>query len=141
MKDILKEFLIEPFTQSTDWFSRFIGIFMWAIMLTILSLIIWGGILLIDSTNLPIKEKDGIVIDKYVRPAFITTTMIPCGKSFIPITNYIPESFYIVISIDKLNDDVVVDENIFTHTNIGSKIHCKYANGRIKNSLYIKEIN
>lgn len=38
-------------------------------------------------------EKEGIIIDKYYKKAYTTTSMMMCGKVMVPRTIYYPETW------------------------------------------------
>ena len=82
----------------------------------------------------------GEVIGKEYLPAHYTTTYVMSGKTMIPITNYIPESWNITISIDGLTDNVNVSEYKYNIIEIGRKIECDYVTGRISSGVYINTI-
>ena len=138
MKEFFKMALIEPF-QDNDWLSYTIGILMWILFLFIACLLLWLSVYLIDSSFLPIKEKDGIVANKYIVPAHTTITFVSNGKTSTPIIIYHPTTWNLSISIDGIYDDVSVNEGYYDYIPIGKVLHCKYTNGRILNSLYIKD--
>ncbi len=92
MKDFLKYMLIEPFTEG-DWIGYILGGLMWILTIAIVGGLLWLSIWLIDSSFLPLKEKQGIVTEHYYVPAYTTTTYVMSGKVMIPITNYIYDSY------------------------------------------------
>lgn len=134
MKDFFKEMLIETFEDG----EYFLGILMWLLSLIVVGLIslLFGW--LIDSTYLPIKEKEGVIVDKYVRPAHYTTTYINSGKVLVPINTFHRESYHIEVEIDHIKDDVSIYLNDFNSKEIGDKIHCEYTKGRIFKTIYIQ---
>lgn len=134
MKDFFKEMLIETF-EDGDYFS---GILMWLLSLIFVGLIALLFGLLIDSSYLPIKEKEGIIVDKYIRPAHYTTMYINSGKVLVPINTFHRESYHIEVEIDDMKDDVSIYLNDFNKKEIGDKIHCEYTNGRIFKTMYIQ---
>ena len=139
MKDFLYYILIEPFTDN-DWMSYVLGVFMWLLLLLIVGGLFWLSVWLIDSSFMPVKEKDGVVTNKYIVPAYITTTYVMNGGVVTPITTYHDTTYNLEITIDKLEDDVCVYENYYDSISVGQKVHCEYTNGRIKKSLYIKSL-
>lgn len=137
MKEFFKMCLIEPF-EDNDWIGYILGGVMWLIALAITAGLIWLNVWLIDSSFLPLKQKEGVVTDKYYVPAHTTTTYVMSGKVMIPITNYISESYDITIEIDGITDDVGLCNSYWNTVQIGDKLCCEYTNGRILKSLYIK---
>lgn len=134
MKNFLREMLIEPF-EDEDYF---LGIFMWILTVIAVGLIALFFGWIIDSSYLPIKEKEGIVIDKYIRPAHYTTTYINSGKILVPMNTFHRESYHIEVEIDDMRDEISIYQNDFNSKEIGDKIHCEYTNGRIFKTMYIK---
>jgi hypothetical protein len=90
MKEFFKMALIEPF-QDNGWLWYTIGILMWLLFLFIVGLLLWLSVYLIDSSFLPIKEKGGIVTNKYIVPAHTTITLVSNGKTSTPIIIHPPQ--------------------------------------------------
>lgn len=139
MKDFFREMLIEPF-KSSDWFDYVLGVLFWALSIGFITGFIYLSILIIDSSYLPIKEKDGVVTNKYTIPEHSTMCFLKSGKVMIPIFIHHDTSYNIEITIDNLKDDISTYEDYYNGVSIGQKIHCEYTNGRIKKSLYIKSL-
>lgn len=137
MKDFLKGMLIEPFAER-DWLGIILGVLMWILTIIIAGGLLWLSVWIVDSSFLPLKQKQGVVTNKYYVPAHITTTFIMSGKVMIPVTNYISESYNISIEIDGLTDDVGLRNSYWNTVQIGDKMCCEYTNGRICKTLYIK---
>ena len=133
MKEFLKDMLIEPFTEG-DWIGYILGGLMWILTIAIVSGLLWLCGWLIDSSFLPIKEKEGVVTKYYYVPAHTTTTCVIGGV----ITNYIDDSYEITVEIDGLTDNVCLDQSYWNQISIGDKLCCKYTNGRLLRTLYIK---
>lgn len=136
MKYFFKEMLIENFEDG----EYFLGILMWLLSLIVFGLIAWLFGWLIDSTYLPIKEKNGIVTNKYIRPAHYVTTYVQSGKVLVPITTFYDTSYNIEITVDEMKDDVSVYSDYYDSCKIGEKIYCKYTNGRLFKTMYIQSI-
>lgn len=136
MKDFLEDILIDTFRDGL--IGCVFGIIFWIFATTLVVLTFWLFVWLIDSSFLPLKESDGVVLEKHYTPAHTTTTYIMSGKIMVPITNYISDSYEIEIAIENLKDDVSVSADDFENINVGNKVFCTYTNGRICNSLYIK---
>jgi len=56
----------------------------------------------------------------------------------IPVINHIPERHIIIVEINGLTDNIYVDETNYNNIKNGDILQCKYTNGRIFNTLYIK---
>lgn len=130
--------LIKPFTGN-DWAASTLGILLRILSLIIVGVLLWLFVWLIDSSFVPIKEKDGVCTNKYIVPAHTTTTLMG-GKIMIPVRTYHNTTYNLEITIDELEDDVVVSKKHYRNISVGQKVHCKYTNGRLKNSLYIKSL-
>ena len=130
MKDFLRDILIDPFTEG-DWIGYILSGIMWIITIAIVGVALWLSGWIIDSSFLSLKQKDGIVIDKYYVPAHTQTTYVMSGKVMIPITSYIDDSYEITVEIDKLTDDVCLEYSSWDAVKIGDKLLCEYTNGRI----------
>lgn len=137
MKEFLKDMLIEPFLDR-GWTGYILGVVMWFFALIIVGGLLLLSIWLIDSTYLPLKEKQGVVTEHYYIPAHTTTTFIMIGKVMVPQIHYYDDSFEITVEIDGLTDNVCLYKNSWDETKVGDKFCFKYTNGRICKSLYIK---
>ena len=137
MKEFLYDMLIEPFTDN-EAMGYIMGVIGWIIFLTLSFFLFIFLYWIIDSSFMPIQEKDGVVIGTKYSPAHSSTTYIHVGDVLVPNTVYYDESFYVVIEIDGLKDDVEVYEGYYNSVEKGTKVHCKYTNGRIGDNLYIK---
>lgn len=136
MKDFFKDMLIEPF-EYRDWGNYVLGGIMWLVTLSVATLFIWFSVWLVDSSFLPIKEKEGIVIDKYYVHSYYSTTYVMTNNMMMPITTYYPEQYKICVKIDGLTDNVSLRHSYWDNVFIGQKLCCKYTNGRILNSMYV----
>ena len=114
------------------------GTIMWILTTVIVGGFIWLCGWLIDSSFLPLKEKEGIVTEHYYIPAHTTTTYMMSGKVMIPITNYIDDSYEIIVEIDGLTDKVYLYQSNWNEIKVGDKFCFSYTNGRICKTLYIK---
>tara|TARA_R110001592_G_C12827615_1_gene719608 strand:+ start:235 stop:645 length:411 start_codon:yes stop_codon:yes gene_type:complete len=135
---MIKEFYLEPFEDGVS--GWFMGLLVWVVTLLLLGLIGWGLFYVIDSCWLPTYTDIGEVVGKGYSPAHYTTTYVMSGKVMVPITNYIPESWCITISINGLNDAVNVSEYNYNIIEVGRKLECDYVTGRISSGVYINEI-
>lgn len=133
MKDFFKEMLIETFQDG----EYFIGILMWTLSLIVFGLISWLFLWLIDSTYLPIKEKEGVITDKYINPVHYSRTYIKSGNVMMPINTFHSESYNLEVEIDNMEDDISICLSDYNSKEIGDKIQCKYSNGRIFKTIYI----
>lgn len=136
MVDFLKDILIEPFDG--DWVDMALGIMMWILMIAMVVGLLWFFVWVIDSSFLPLKEKEGIVTEHYYVPAHTITSFIMVGKVMVPVTNRISASYEITIEIDGLKDNVSITYESWNETEVGDKVCCKYTNGRLCKTLYIK---
>ncbi len=139
MKDFLKSLLIDPFTE--DWIGVLLGSIMWILTILIFVGISWLSIWMVDSFYLPVKQKEGIIVNKYYTPAHTNTTFVMSGKVMIPVSTFIDECYMVNINIDGLVDDFELDINHWNTIKISDKVNCNYSNGRILESLYIKSFN
>ena len=118
-----------------------LGLIAWVVLLIFTFGIIWLSVFLFDSSFLSVKEEDCIVTNKYIVPSKTTTTYINSGKTFSPIIIFYPETYNIQVKLNDSAYSVIVNKFYYNNVNIGQKIRCKYTNGRITNSFYIKELN
>lgn len=138
MKEFLYEMLIEPFERWS--YEIFLGIICWflAISLIVGSIIfiVWG----VDSSFLQDKNGIGIIVGKRFIPAHTTISIVSTGKTTISIPIFHPDSYRINIQVDGLNDEVAVSKYYYDDLEMNEKVNCVYTNGRIMDSMYIKEV-
>ena len=137
MKDFFNTMYIEPFTDR-DWLGCIIGSLLWILTIGILVLVLWFFGWLIDSSYLPVKQKEGVVTSHYMIPAHSETTYMMVGKVMVPNTQYYDDEYKLTIKIDKLYDDVTICEDEWNEIKISDTLKCAYSTGRILNTLYIK---
>jgi hypothetical protein len=123
MKENLKYMLIEPFTDG-DWAGYVLGVLIWILTIAIVGLLLWLSVWLVDSSFLPIKEKQGTITDK--------------RKGIVIVNNYCHTSYEIEITIDGVQYDGCLNQDYWNSVEVGQKLYCRYTNGRIIKSLYIK---
>lgn len=73
--------------------------------------------------NVSYGKKEGIIINKYYKGPYTTTTYVMSGKVMIPITNYHSESwnFELQKEVNGKNKNITVEvtENMYNKYNIG----------------------
>lgn len=138
MKDFLYDCFIEPFKDG--WFAV-LGVFMWLLAIFVTSVILFVTLYLIDSSFLDTKQGEGIVIDKSATPFYTSTTYIMSGKIMIPIVQQHPATWDLKIQIGKLTDNFSLKESDWNNIHIEQMVRCTYTNGRLSNSIYIKNIS
>jgi len=116
------------------------NVLLWAITVPIILTV--GIILLyiIDTYNMPLKQDHLEVINKTYVEAYNTTMYINTGSVLVPITERHPEVYQLTIKLNKLSDQIAVDQMYYSHMLIGTKVCCNYTSGRIFNSFYIKSL-
>lgn len=140
MREFFISMFIDPFTEAEGFIGYALASLIWVLGLAIIFIIGWGAGYLIDSSFLSTKEDKGVIVNKYIIPAHTTTTYIQSGKVLVPIITHHDTNYVIEIQIGDLTDDVSIDEVSYNQIEINDKAFCKYSNGRILNSLYIKEV-
>jgi hypothetical protein len=124
MKENLKYMLIEPFTDDGDWAGYTLGVLIWILTIAIVGLLLWLSVWLVDSSFLPIKERQGTITNKY--------------EGMILRNNYHHTSYKAEVTIDGIEFDVCLSQDYWDTIEVGQKLCCRYTNGRIMKSLYIK---
>ena len=135
MKELFYDLFIQPFKEEF-LMDYVLGGVMWILAVFIIAVLYYFSVFLIDSSFMPVKENEGVIIDKYIVPERTTITYVMSGKVLIPITNHQNSTYNLVISIDELEGSLCVDESYYNNVSVGQKVHCRYTNGRIKKSLY-----
>lgn len=139
MKDFFRLLFIEPF-EDGEVGGYLLGFLMWFIGITISVFVFIFMFWLVDSSFMPLKTKNGIVKETLYRPAHYTTTYTQVGRVSVPNQTYHAESYYVLVEIDNLNDTFQVSNDFYNSVHKGEILHCKYTNGRLANSLYIKSL-
>ena len=139
MKDFINTFFIEPFREK-DLVGILVGILMGLVSLTLLSLLLWFFIWIVDTSFLTIKEKEGTITNKYYVPAHKNHGTMMVGKILIPTSNYVPDTYYITIVIDGKSDDVSINYKswILVEEDCNS-LCCKYTISRIFDKMDIED--
>lgn len=137
MKDFLNNFFIEPFKDK----EYFLGVLCWLLGLLIIGVFLWTVLYYIDSSNLPQKSGKGEIINKGYTPEHFQTTYIHSGNTLIPVTNFVPAHYQIVLKINDLTDRVNITESYYDSLEVGDTIDCKYVSGRLFDSMYVEEIS
>lgn len=65
------------------------------------------------------RDVAGVVADKDYRAAYSWVQIVPCGKSFIPMTHYVPERWRLLVESDDGECWVSVDETTFHEVEVG----------------------
>lgn len=137
MREFLRTFLIEPF-KDRSWFGYLVGSFMWLLTIGIVIGMMWVCVWAIDSSFLPIKEKEGKVTGHWYVPEYTTTTYIVSNNVMIPITNYFDASYGINVEINGITGCVCLCKSSWDTIKVGDKFCFKYTKGRIRKTIYIK---
>ena len=133
------DMFIEPFTDG--FWMALMGTLMWLWALVVVGLILWGFLYLIDSVGLKEKQGKGIIIEKWFEPAHTTTSHVMVGMIMVPRTHFYDDVWKAKIRINNITDNVCFYESDWNTLNINQKVNCTYTNGRICNSLYIKNVS
>lgn len=65
------------------------------------------------------RDATGVVADKSYRAAYSWVYVVPCGKSVIPVTQYVPERWSLLVESDDGEVWVPVDETTFHEVEVG----------------------
>lgn len=139
MGSFIKDMIIQPFKEF-DLIDMVMSITICAIAIILSSLLLWLLVAFSDSSFLSEKKGDGVIVDKHYTPAHTVTARVLIGKILVPRTSRVGDKYEIKIKIDSLFGTVAIFESDWCLMKSGDKITCKYANGRICNTLYIKSI-
>jgi hypothetical protein len=85
----------------------------------LLLLVIYVVISTIDEINHLKGIKCGFVIKKSFTPAHTTTSLMPCGKGFVPITNHYDDEYVLYIQYEGKSNYWNVDEPTYKHIEEG----------------------
>lgn len=65
------------------------------------------------------RDATGVVADKDYRAAYTWVHVVPCGKSVMPVTQYVPERWSLLVESDDGEVWVSVDETTFHEVEVG----------------------
>lgn len=65
------------------------------------------------------RDATGVVADKSYRAAYSWFYVVPCGKSVMPVTRYVPERWSLLVESDDGEVWVSVDETTFHEVEVG----------------------
>lgn len=132
---MLRDLFIEPFNDG--WWA-ILGVIVWVFSLFIAGFILYGCLYLIDSVGRPYQRGTGRIVNMVFHPARTYTTFVHVNKVSIPQVHHVPDSWECVIEVNGLQDGVNVTKYFYDRTAIGSSVDVTFTNGRIWDSLYIK---
>jgi hypothetical protein len=138
--EMSKNMLIEPFADGL--LGIFVGVLSWVVFLAIIVFIGYGVLYLGNTAFMQKLDGYGTVTEKVFIPEHYTTTTEYNVALKIPmvVTHHYDDEWRMSISIDNLSDDVSVSEEFYNKTKINSRIRVKYTEGRLWQSINIKEI-
>lgn len=140
MLEFLEYAYIEPFVQG-DVISIIFGVMLWVLSLVVVSFVFGGILHFCDIAGVELKEGVGVIIEKGTSPAHTSTTWMTVNKVTVPIITHYPESYYLTISIGGLIDEFVFDDKgEWDKFQEGSKVTCRYGNGRLFDSIHIQSV-
>lgn len=137
MKEFLKEML---FFKPDDFLSWMIFTLAWLTILFVFSVLGWLLYLGVNYIGVGKNQLDGVIISKTHSNSYITTTYVMSGKVMVPITQYHPESWGLVVEVDSKTDVVGVSQGTHDSTAIGTKVLVTYKKGRFDNEISIVNI-
>jgi len=134
--DFLKFMLVEPFING-DFVYYIIGIMAWFLFLLLVALILGFLVYLIDSLFLPVKQDEGVVTDKYIKPPHTSSSFIVVGSVLVPTRHHHPKEYVIEITIGEFTDTFYLEGEDWVKMKVGEKLICEYSNGRLINGIHI----
>lgn len=92
-----------------------------AILLLIASivLVVVVPIIIVKSNEEYNNFEEGIVVEKYIRPSYSTTTYIKVNNLIVPSVHFYPESYHFKIKVDDREIDLKVDRNTYERYEVG----------------------
>jgi hypothetical protein len=132
MKDFIKELL----------FNGWIGRIVLVVIVVTIGLIGYVVIYLpLDTAFCTKLETTATITNKYIVPAYSTTTFINSGKSLIPVTTYNPELYEVkIITINGESAEGYVSKQNWNEVVVNKNVAVTYHKGRISGNIYIDEI-
>jgi len=136
MKEFFKDIL---FFKPDDGVSWFVFVFIWLSTLFVLSIIVYLLYLGVNFVGVDKSQSNGVIVNKTHTNSYVTTTYVQSGKILVPITQYHPESWGLVIEVDNKTDEVSVSQDTHIHTKIGTTVLVTYKCGRLDNEISISD--
>ncbi len=97
---------------------------------------------IIDSTFLPYQNGHALVLNKYLIPAHIESTIqtitVDQVTIFVPQTINHPERYYLTLQILGFTHNMEVNKNSYIETNVNTEVIIQYAKHRFRNQISIK---
>ena len=129
----------EYFIDQIDDYGWTMFIIVWLFKIVVVSIFALLVLWVIDSSFLPNQKAEGIVIEKYYRPAYTYYQTMHTGKnSSMTYPVHVDESYNMVIEINGLSDRVRTYAYEYHNVPIGKHYMCIYTKGRIFNTIYIQ---
>lgn len=97
---------------------------------------------IIDSTFLTYQNGHALVVNKYLIPAYVESTIqtikVDQVTIFLPQTINHPERYYLTLQILGFTHDMEVNQNSYLETNVNTEVSIQYAQHRFRNQISIK---
>lgn len=129
----------EYFTEQIRDYGWTMFIILWLFKIAAASIFALLVLWVIDSSFLPNQKAEGIVVEKYYKPAFMYYQTMHTGKnSSMTYPVHVDESYNMVIEINGLTDRVRTFAYEYYNVPVGKHYMCTYTKGRIFNTIYIQ---
>lgn len=129
------EMLKTIFAPDSSLMDRVIASIFVGLVTLAITFIGWIVYIVIDSAWIkPSKAVITKITNRYVKPAYTTTSFIMVGKTLIPRTTRHPESYHLCVVIDGKEHDMSLTKEFVGGVSVGDMVRVDYAIGRISRS-------
>lgn len=132
---MLKEILIDGLIKGGV--DTFLSILLWILLLSFMLLGCYATLYLADTIAVPTSVGEAKLISVHYTPAHTTTTIVPTGKTVVPILTLHPDSWSARFESEKGTDSVGVSKEFYSTATIGVIFEVYYKIGRVTKSLHI----
>ena len=112
------------------------GIIMWLLGLVLVGGLLWGAFYLADTAGQAEQRTIGTVDSKEFVRQHLSTTYVMSGQAMVPITQNIPDKWYLGLTSEKGEGTLEVAEIIFERVKEGEQVEIQFKSGRITQGFY-----
>ena len=137
----LFEFVLELYQSWGDgWPEKFLVSLMTLLLILVTTLVGWLLLYLVDTVNRPVYKQAGKIEGHCFTPAHMQTTYVCNGKTMMPRTQWIQNSYTIGVSLDDGRSGAMGCGAEFFATPDGTSVKAVYKVGRITGKIYLQSI-
>ena len=87
-------------------------------------------------------QESGVIIGKSFYPGYYTTIFVPSGKVTLPITQFIPDTWMVLVRSNSGKEaSASVSQDFYSNIDTGKKVSITYHYGRISGEMHIDQLS